>query len=75
MSYRKVTYEKKVKAVQECLKPSNIKEIAGKYNMSESTLRRECKKASENIDKAIPTGLWDAFKKKLLSLKKRLLGG
>jgi len=72
MSYRKIPYEDKVEAVRECLKAENIKEIAEKYGISESTLRRNCKKALNRIEFTIPGGPIDDLKKKLKKLRKKL---
>jgi uncharacterized protein YidB (DUF937 family) len=72
MSYRKVSHEIKVKAVQECLKAENIKEIAEKHGISESTLRRECNRVINNVVLTIPGGPIDVFKKKLKKLRLRL---
>lgn len=73
MAYRKIPHEDKVKAVQECLKAENIKEIAEKYDISESTLRRDCKKALNRIVLTIPGSPIDDLKKKLKKLWSRLL--
>ncbi len=73
MAFRKVPRENKVKAVQEYLRSrdNNIKEIAEKYGMSESTLRRECDKAIKRISLIIPGGPLDEWEKKKKQLKKR----
>lgn len=70
--FRRIPHGKRVEAVKECLKTENIKQVAKKHDISESTLRRDCKKVINNTEKVIPKGLIDAIKKKLNQLWSKL---
>lgn len=70
--FRRIPHEKKVQAVKECLKAENIKQVAEKHDISESTLRRYCEKVIDNTEEVIPKGPIDALKKKLKRLWSRL---
>ena len=50
MAFRRIPHKNKVKAIQECIEIKNTKEIAKKYDMSESTLIRYCNDLLEETD-------------------------
>jgi len=69
--FRRIPHDVKIEAIRECLRGKSFNEVAEKYDISESTLRREYKKVIARVDLIIPGGPMDEAKKKLKELKKR----